>query len=160
LSIISNITLVIVFLLSLIICNALKAEEHCKNDVCIEFNDIQLKISSEYILIPAFKEYPKYMKYVDQLLVSSLYLKDKRLCLDYCEESFRGKVFSDGVSSKKLIIVHGEGYSASSWSMEFTNFEGPRITHMGIIYTNNTLLQVFDDKKLWLYLLSQLNSKS
>jgi hypothetical protein len=138
----------------------LKAEELCKNDICIEFNDIQLKISSEYILIPAFKEHPKYMKYVDQLLVSSLYLKDKHLCLDYCEESFIGKVFPDGVSSKRLSIVHGDGYSASSWSMEFPTSEGPQITIMGIIYNNNTLLQVFDDKKLWLSLLSQLNSKS
>jgi hypothetical protein len=138
----------------------LQAETLRKNDISIEFNDIQLNISSEYKLIPAFEEHPKYIKYVDQLPVSSFYVKNKRLCLDYCKDSFEGLVFADGDSSQRLSIVHGNDYSASLWKMEFTSSEGTVISTIGIIYNSSTMLQVVDDKSLWLSLLSQLKSKS
>ncbi len=159
-SLISKITLVTIFLLSLFICNKLQSEELCNNNICVEFNDIQLKISSGYSLIPAFEEYSKYVKYVDKLLVSSFYVKDKRLCLDYCAQPFEGKQFSGEDSSKRLSVFHGNGYSASSWEVEFTSSEGTKITTMGIIYNNDIVLQVLDDKSLWLSLLSQLKVKS
>jgi len=160
LSIFSKITPLVVSWILLIICNTLKAEEYYNNDIHIKFNDIQLNISSGYTLITAFKAHPKYTKYLDQLLLSSFYVKNKRLCLDYCDKSFEGKVFSGGDSSKRLIIEHGNGYSASLWDMELTSYEGTKIMTMGIIYNNNTMLQVFDDKRLWLSLLSQLKAKS
>jgi len=160
LSIISKITLVVAYTISLIICDTSQAEELCNIDICIKFNDTQLKISSEYVLISGFKAYPKYMKYVDQLLASSFFVKNKRLCLDFCKESFKGRPFSEGYSSKRLKLLHGNGYSASLWDMEATSSEGTTVITMGIIYNDNTVLQVFDDKNLWLSLLSQLKSKS
>jgi hypothetical protein len=137
-------------------CNRLHAEN------LIEFNDNQLRLPSDYIFISGFKEYPKYLKYEDQLLVSSFFIKNKASCLDFCNKSFEGKAYSkdDSDTSKRLKLISGNGYSASLWDMEFTSSEGTKNITMGIIYNNNTLLQVFDDKTLWLSLLSQLKSKS
>jgi hypothetical protein len=156
LSIIPKIILAVTLIFSLTLCGRLHAEN------LIGFNDNQLRLPSDYIFISEFKDYPKYLKYEDQLLVSSFFIKNKAACLDFCNKSFEGKVYSkDGSDkSKRLRLISGNGYSASLWDMEFTNSEGTKNITMGIIYNNNTLLQVFDDKALWLSLLSQLKSKS
>jgi hypothetical protein len=156
LSIIPKITFAVALLLSLTVCSRLHAEN------LIEFNDNQLILPSDYIFISDFKEYPKYLKYEDQLLVSSFFIKSKASCLDFCNKSFEGKAFTkdDSDTSKRLRLINGNGYSASFWNMEITSSEGTKNITMGIIYSNNTLLQVFDDKTLWLSLLSQLKRKS
>jgi hypothetical protein len=155
LNLISKIALVVVFSASLII-----SKELFERPIYIEFNGIELNISSEYTHVVSFKDYPKYNKVKDQLRVSSFHVKDKASCINFCENDFKGEVFEDGFSTKRLSLFNGDGYSASLWDIEITFSEGTTTSRVGIIYNDNIMLQVNDDITLWRSLLSQLKSKS
>ena len=140
--------------------NTLQAEEVCSIDTCIQFNNTQLNIPSDYILNAEFKEYPKYIKSVDKIPVSSLHVKDRSLCSNFCDESFKGEIFAGGDGSKRLRSFHEDNYSTSLWDIQFTSNKETTNTALGIIYNETTMLQITDDKSLWLELIDQLKNKN
>jgi len=115
---------------------------------------------SDYILNAEFKEYPKYIKSVDKIPVSSLHVKDRSLCSNFCDESFKGEIFAGGDGSKRLRSFHEDNYSTSLWDIQFTSNKETTNTALGIIYNETTMLQITDDKSLWLSLIDQLKNKN
>ena len=158
-NIITKTSLVISSSLLLNMSNIIQAEEVCSVENCIQFNNTQLSIPSDYILNAEFKDYPKYIKSVDNIPVSALHVKDRSLCSNFCDKNFKGELFAGGDGSKRLRYFHQDDYSTSLWDIQFTNSEATTNTALGIIYNDNTMLQITEDKSLWLELIDQLKNK-
>ncbi|WP_426358218.1 hypothetical protein ACPUVO_17530 [Pseudocolwellia sp. HL-MZ19] len=157
---VSLFSIAITYSLSMSVFNTLQAEEVCSVETCIQFNNIQLNLPPEYVLDGNFKEYAKYIKSVDNIPTSSLHVKNRNLCLNFCDESYKGEIFAGGDGSKKLRAFHEDDYSTSLWDIQFTREKETTNTTLGIIYNEKTMLQITDDKDLWLALIDQMKNKS